>query len=96
MSLRALEFAARAAEDGATSKANAEYKMHENCAIETRTDVYRVPATEVCRRGTQIHLGLAKQEKSSAAPEDFLARCGSSNKLVGIPLARAESHKSSQ
>src|SRR6516164_3075658 len=53
MSLRALEFATRAVGDGVTSRPNAEYKMHENRASEIRTDVYPVPATEVCcRHGT--------------------------------------------
>src|SRR5215831_11503892 len=59
MSLRALEFAARTAGDGATSRPNAEYKMHENRASEIRTDVCPAPATEVCcRRGTQVPLDL--------------------------------------
>ena len=44
----------------------------------------------------QVPFGLAKREKSSAAPEDFLARYASSNKRVAIPLARADSHESCQ
>ena len=71
--------------------------MHENRVGEIRTDVYPVPATEVCcRHGTQVPFGLAKREKSSAAPEDFLARYASSNKRVAIPLAWADSHESCQ